>query len=87
MPSEPLEAGLSFPPALSKEQDEEFRQLEAENIVPVFSRQTDGDSTTLNRVQTIQDLEQEREKEGYHIVGFDKGCGEDPREWSRPKKW
>ncbi|RDB16450.1 hypothetical protein Hypma_002830 [Hypsizygus marmoreus] len=34
MPSEPLEASLGYPPALSRSQDEEYRMLEREGPLP-----------------------------------------------------
>ncbi|KAF9479216.1 MFS polyamine transporter [Pholiota conissans] len=87
MPSEPIEAGFSFPPALTKEQDEEYRQLDAENLEPILSRQTTHGGEPLQRVHTLRELEEVRTKEGYLLVGFDKGSGEDPREWGNGKKW
>lgn len=59
--------------------------LEVENLSLVMSRKSahhDGPPT-----ETVHDLETIREKEGYHIVSFTKGTGEDPREWSKGKKW
>ncbi|KAF8965491.1 MFS polyamine transporter [Flammula alnicola] len=86
MPSEPIEAEFAFPPVLSAEQEEDFRELDVENLSPEF---TNVDATTHvpRRVHTIHELELTRTKEGYHIVGFEKGKGEDPREWGNGKKW
>ena len=85
MPSEPIEASV-FPSVLSKEQDDEFRTLEAENLSLVLSRHS-TQLDALHRVQTLHDLEEIHEKEGYLLVAFEKGTGEDPREWGKPKKW
>lgn len=85
MPSEPIEASV-FPSMISREQDDEFRTLEAENLSLVLSRH----STQLNAlhpVKTLHDLEEIHEQEGYHLVAFEKGAGEDPREWGKLKKW
>ncbi len=85
MPSEPIEASV-FPSVLSKEQDDEFRTLEAENLSLVLSRHS-TQLDALHRVQTLHDLEEIHEKEGYLLVAFEKGTGEDPREWGKLKKW
>ncbi|KAF9043853.1 MFS general substrate transporter [Hymenopellis radicata] len=70
MPSEPLEAEFASPPALSKDQEDEFRQLDMEGPLA-----------------TLAELERAFTKEGIHIVTFEKGKGEDPREWAKGKKW
>lgn len=71
MPSEPIEAEFVHPPALTEKQEEQLRQLEREGP---DSQQT-----------TVLDIE------GAHpealIVTFEKGAGEDPREWPKVKKW
>jgi hypothetical protein len=77
MPSEPIEAEFTSPPALSKGQEDEFRQLEMEG--PLSS--TDG------KEHDLADLERALSKEGNHIVTFESGNGEDPREWGKGKKW
>jgi hypothetical protein len=92
MPSEPIEAEFIRPPALSPEQEEEFRNLELENLGSQLSRQVTQGSTTHAgspsvNTANIHELEQVLTKEGYQIIGFDKGTGEDPREWSNGKKW
>lgn len=81
MPSEPIEAEFAFPPALTQAQDDEFRNLELEG--PLF-RSSTRHSTA---VASIADIEAEYTRKGVHIVTFDKGTGEDPREWSSGKKW
>lgn len=92
MPSEPIEAELIRPPALSPEQEEEFRNLEIENLRSQLSRQATQGTTTYAgspsiRTANAHELEQVRTKQGYQIVAFDKGNGEDPREWGNGKKW
>ncbi|PPQ69265.1 hypothetical protein CVT24_000071 [Panaeolus cyanescens] len=90
MPSEPIEAAIAYPPILSEEQEEDFRTLDAENTIS--RRSTHGSATytgghSPRRVPTVHDLEELHTKEGYIIVKFEKGKGEDPREWSNGKKW
>ncbi|PPQ80545.1 hypothetical protein CVT25_001579 [Psilocybe cyanescens] len=99
MPSEPIEAQFSFRhPVISSEREEEFRTLEIENLdstqlVRKISHKHPDDvtivvnGTPLHRPTTLHDLEEIHEKEGYHIVKFEKGTGEDPREWNGAKKW
>ena len=41
----------------------------------------------LERQVTVSELKEIHRKEGFKIVEFDKGTGEDPREWSNGKKW
>ena len=41
----------------------------------------------LERQVTVSELKEIHRKEGFKIVEFDKGTGEDPREWSKGKKW
>ncbi|KIM36325.1 hypothetical protein M413DRAFT_20550 [Hebeloma cylindrosporum] len=89
MPSEPIEAEFIRPPALSLEQEEELRNLEIENLRSQLSTQGTtafADSPSVHTAN-IHELEQARTKEGYQIVEFDKGTGEDPREWGNGKKW
>ncbi|KAF9554045.1 MFS polyamine transporter [Agrocybe pediades] len=95
MASEPIEAAFARPPALSRETEENFRTLEQENLrlAPSISRRTSRGSThepTLAGTPpnpTINELVKIRTNEGYKLVTFDKGTGEDPREWSFGKKW
>ncbi|KAH9475800.1 Major facilitator superfamily multidrug transporter NAG4 [Psilocybe cubensis] len=91
MPSEPIEAEFARPPVLSKEQEEEFRTLEQENIPAHASGVSTPGSVTYdgNHVQftTIDELEKLHTKEGYKLVTFEKGKGEDPRDWGKGKKW
>ncbi|KAF9463757.1 MFS polyamine transporter [Collybia nuda] len=81
MPSEPLEAEFACPPALSRAQEDEFRNLEREGPL---SRQSTRHSTA---VASIADIEDEYKHRGVRVVTFDQGTGEDPREWSKGKKW
>jgi len=85
MPSEPIEAELVFPPALTREQEDQLRELEIEGLI-VIERPSTRHSH-FSSPPTINQLEQTYTKEGFHIVKFDKGTGEDPREWSRFQKW
>ncbi|KAH9478677.1 Major facilitator superfamily multidrug transporter NAG4 [Psilocybe cubensis] len=100
MPSEPIEAQFSYRhPVLSGEHEEEFRTLEIENLEstqlgrklslkhPDEVTVVASDGTPLHRPSTLHDLEEIHLKEGYKIVKFEKGKGEDPREWSKLKKW
>ncbi len=85
MASEPAEAAFARPPVLSTEQEEEYRQLDREGEIDVpLSR-----STTIGRQTShpIAELERSYTKQGIHIVQFEKGKGEDPREWSKGRKW
>ncbi|KAG6827017.1 hypothetical protein H0H92_013537 [Tricholoma furcatifolium] len=83
MPAEPIEAEFAFPPALSRSQEEEYRQLGREGPLtrhPSLHTITD---ITLS----VHDLEKTYTKEGFHVVEFEPGAGEDPREWSKSRKW
>jgi len=77
MPSEPIEAEFAHPPALTLAQEEEFRQLEQEG--PLVSPTLGSAATSLKAI------EDGYRKEGLKIVSFERG--EDPREFSRFKKW
>jgi hypothetical protein len=81
MPSEPLEAEFAFPPALSQAQEDEFRNLELEGPLSRLSTK----HTTA--VASLADIETDYKLKGVHIVSFEPGTGEDPREWSTRKKW
>jgi len=81
MASEPVEAEFAHPPALTREQEDEYRELAQEGplsrsatIIHPFS-------------QTLDDLKHAYTRQGYKVVEFEKGSGEDPREWSKGKKW
>ncbi|PPQ90717.1 hypothetical protein CVT25_005025 [Psilocybe cyanescens] len=91
MPSEPIEAEFARPPVLSKEQEEEFRTLELENIPAHLSGSSTPGSVTYdgthNQLTTIDELKKMRAKEGYKLVAFEKGLSEDPRDWGKGKKW
>lgn len=115
--NEPVEAALfTIPPALTPNQEEQFRQLDREGPLVIsedfISSQptrrlslgrTHSASTTLQRVSTrgttdfakrkdevqvtVDQLVDIHTKEGFKIVSFERGTGEDPREWSKGKKW
>ncbi|CAK5265442.1 unnamed protein product [Mycena citricolor] len=76
MPSEPIEAEFADPPALSAEQEEMFRQLEAEG----------SPRASLTRVGSPVGVLPSKEVDP-HVVMFTPGAGEDPREWSSGRKW
>ncbi|KAG6896494.1 hypothetical protein C0992_007949 [Termitomyces sp. T32_za158] len=84
MPSEPIEAELVFPPALSQAQEDEYRQLEREG--PLTSHNQTA-TTTVTDTISIHELEKQFSKQGFHVVEFTPGAGEDPREWSKTRKW
>lgn len=84
MPSvEPLEASFARPSALSDEQEEQFRELGAENPHDGFpgslSRATTVHSTNgqdeIDSSVTIREMVERFKKEGIHIVEFEKGQG------------
>lgn len=81
MPSEPIEAEFAYPPALSSSQEEEYRELDQEGPLS-------GTATVTNtRPPSLSEVEAAFSKEGIYVVNFEKGMGEDPREWPRLKKW
>ncbi|CAK5276604.1 unnamed protein product [Mycena citricolor] len=82
MPSEPIEAELAYPAALSRAQEEEFRQLEHEGPLPSQTATKLGSSS-----HSLGDLEANFMRAGKHVVKFEPGAGEDPREWSLGRKW
>ncbi|KAJ3827584.1 major facilitator superfamily domain-containing protein [Lentinula raphanica] len=85
MASEPAEATFAFPPALTREQEEEFRDLDREHgpelVVSRAFTAVEGEHWTLAA------LERSYTDRGLHIVNFEKGKGEDPREWPKSRKW
>lgn len=86
MPSEPLEAEFSFPPALSSAQDDEYRELAHEGPLSL-TKSAGGSTLNVAEPTTVKDLEAAYEHRGIHIVEFEKGAGEDPREWGKARKW
>jgi len=100
MSSEPIEAGFARPPALSPQQEDEFRYLNQEEGFGLGQGLVIGTPNTISRQSTrasrtcgrnshpdVNELARIHTKEGYRIVEFDKGTGEDPREWSAGSKW
>ncbi|KAG6832200.1 hypothetical protein H0H87_002310 [Tephrocybe sp. NHM501043] len=81
MSVEPIEAKPAFPPALSQHQ--EYNDLES----GASSSRTSSDATVTSKTLSVGDLEKFYSKHGVHIVEFEPGTGEDPREWSVGKKW
>lgn len=77
MPSEPIEADFAAPPALSALRDAQFRELEVEGPPPHFFASSSNSTIDVA----------EKAYPGYHLVQFEPGAGEDPREWSYWKKW
>ncbi|KAJ7708250.1 MFS polyamine transporter [Mycena rosella] len=85
MPSEPLEAELVHPLALSYVQEEELRQLRLEGPLPgPHDSQT---ATEVGSAPNLHALEAAFTHDGMHVVGFEPGTGEDPREWGPARKW
>jgi hypothetical protein len=89
MPSEPIEAEFAVPPALSLAQEEEFRQLEQEGPLHSSDTLANGKShgKSHKKSSSLEDEEAAYTKEGIKIVAFESGTGEDPREWSKFRKW
>ncbi|KAJ3897252.1 major facilitator superfamily domain-containing protein, partial [Lentinula edodes] len=84
MASEPAEATFAFPPALSREQEDEFRDLDREHGPEFALSRT---ATAVSGHWTIAALERTYTERGIQVVNFEKGKGEDPREWTKAKKW
>ncbi|KAJ6551861.1 major facilitator superfamily domain-containing protein [Mycena capillaripes] len=80
MPSEPLEAEFVHPPALSEFQEEDLRQLEREGVLHGTQTATKIGSASLQDPEAAF-------APGAHMVTFEPGTGEDPREWGRARKW
>ncbi|TRM63626.1 major facilitator superfamily domain-containing protein [Schizophyllum amplum] len=91
MPSEPLEAEFASPPALSKAQEDELRELEREGPLkseaPSLTETVITHKNDTNGVPDLDRLHTRRSRQGYNIVEFEKGAGEDPREWGKMRKW
>ncbi|TRM69786.1 major facilitator superfamily domain-containing protein [Schizophyllum amplum] len=90
MPFEPIEAEFASPPALSKAQEDELRQLEREG--PLESEAPSLSETVThvhdpNETPDLARLQTQLSRRGFNIVEFAKGAGEDPREWSKMRKW
>ncbi|KAJ3813262.1 major facilitator superfamily domain-containing protein [Lentinula lateritia] len=84
MASEPAEATFAFPPALTREQEDEFRDLDREHGPEFALSRT---ATAVSGHWTIAALERTYTARGIQVVNFEKGKGEDPREWTKAKKW
>lgn len=84
MASEPAEATFAFPPALSREQEDEFRDLDREHGPEFALSRT---ATAVSGHWTIAALERTYTERGIQVVNFEKGKGEDPREWTKARKW
>ncbi|KAJ7457263.1 MFS polyamine transporter [Mycena galericulata] len=83
MPSEPLEAEFIHPPALSESQEDELRELALEGPLPSTfwspnATLAKGSSLSLHDIEA---------RDGMHVVMFEPGAGEDPREWGSARKW
>ncbi|KAG6809193.1 hypothetical protein H0H92_001192 [Tricholoma furcatifolium] len=90
MPSEPLEAEFVYPPALSPAQEDEYRVLDTEGPLSLTHPSSRQHSTLVDNSSEkvcIGDLEKQYGREGIHIVEFEPGKGENPREWGAAKKW
>ncbi|KAF8996139.1 MFS polyamine transporter [Cyathus striatus] len=85
MPSEPIEAEFARPQVLSLAQEEAFRTLDQEG--PLSRQSSRGTIIGQPSRNDLRKLKAEHERAGYHIVRFEKGAGEDPREWGNAKKW
>ncbi|KAJ3562134.1 hypothetical protein NP233_g9767 [Leucocoprinus birnbaumii] len=85
MLSEPIEAELVNPSVLSPYQEEEFRQLKRKGPLTRYSSTHTQVSSPLET--NLHDLEKSYAKNGYHIVTFEEGKHEDPREWTHGCKW
>ncbi|KII93524.1 hypothetical protein PLICRDRAFT_395433 [Plicaturopsis crispa FD-325 SS-3] len=87
MPAEPIEAEFASPPALSREQEEEFREVGHEGLFLPSDNASSPTHTLANVPTRLKDVERAFSEKGIKIVEFTKGAGEDPREWGKPKKW
>ncbi len=83
MPSEPLEAEFIFPPALTQAQEEEYRQLDLEGPISLTRTAT----AVSGAAPDLAELERGFTRDGIHVVTFEKGKNEDPREFGRAMKW
>ena len=92
MPSEPFEAVFARPPALTTQDENQLRELELEGVT--ITATTPGDDNEKSGIpplsqqpHTLSELEAAFTRKGVHIVKFEPGTGEDPREFSKAKKW
>lgn len=84
MASEPAEAVFARPPALSQEQEDEYRTLDREDL---FGSHAPTIVNDWEEPTTLAALERSYTASGIHVVRFEAGKGEDPREWSKRRKW
>lgn len=82
---EPIEAEFIYPPALTSAQEEQFRELDIEG--PLQRPTPSSDETANARAPSLKELERAFTRQGVNVVQFTPGAGEDPREWTRGKKW
>ena len=83
MINEPVEAEISRPPVYTDKQE---RQLANQDLEPGSSSSStptlhDGSPSS----EALFDVEQGRKEKV--LVQFEPGAREDPREWSKTKKW
>ncbi|KAF5389508.1 hypothetical protein D9757_004190 [Collybiopsis confluens] len=82
MASEPAEATFARPPDLSPSQEEVYRVLDREH--GQLSRAT---TAVVGETSSVVALEESCTNQGIHVVTFDKGKDEGPREWPKARKW
>ncbi|EEB99352.1 hypothetical protein MPER_00983, partial [Moniliophthora perniciosa FA553] len=58
-----------------------------ENLRVVGQERSGLHATARSSEHTLADLEKSYSRQGIHVVQFERGKGEDPREWSRLSKW
>ncbi|KAG6818566.1 hypothetical protein H0H93_003939 [Arthromyces matolae] len=81
--NEPIEAEFAYPPALSRQQEDEYRELAREGPL---TRVPTVAPTLSDETLSVHELEKQYTKQGVHIVQFTPGSGEDPREFSQSLK-
>lgn len=88
MINEPIEAELARPPIFTDQQESQLRDQDEEGLHSPAS----PTPTLHNDTSTRHDVPQARAdvemgKGEKIVIHFDPGTGEDPRGWSKAKKW
>lgn len=79
---EPVEAEFAQPPIYNNAQEEALQDEEIERPGVVAARSRESDVHTLHEQAAL-----EAKAKGRIIVDFEPGSKEDPREWSKGRKW
>lgn len=84
--SVPIAAELASPPIFTPEAEHHLQHAPNGDLHddPDLSLNPSPTQTAAHSIHSVRDLEA---SEKFTIVDFDRGSGENPKEWSKAKKW